>query len=153
MAGVTEAEGMAHSSRDAEEAAELDTEAGRDPDDQDSPSVTERAVDECDVRSWYPTFRHASFRSEIIHLPEEFVAYLLQDGLHLPATSQAVSAWSFTLGCLVLHVEAQGPRVFVSGTRCSSDLKAQAPLAFLPAKATGLECCIGVRGLLPADWS
>ncbi len=44
----------------------------------------------CRFDSWYPAFQHTTFRSRIISLPEDFVAYLIEDGVYLPERSGAV---------------------------------------------------------------
>ena len=44
----------------------------------------------CQVSSWYPRFKHLAYRSMLLDLPDEFAAYLQQDGVHLAAGSSAV---------------------------------------------------------------
>lgn len=40
----------------------------------------------CAFDSWYDEFRDQTFRSRIIRLPEDFVQYLLADGIQLPSS-------------------------------------------------------------------
>mmetsp|Transcript_14218 Transcript_14218/g.28646 ORF Transcript_14218/g.28646 Transcript_14218/m.28646 type:complete len:327 (+) Transcript_14218:50-1030(+) len=47
--------------------------------------VTVEEVRACSFHRWYETFRDVTFPSIIIPLPEDFVKYLLTDGIHLPA--------------------------------------------------------------------
>lgn len=44
----------------------------------------------CQFKEWYPTFAKQTFRSEIIQLPEEFISFLLRDGVFLHSSSEAV---------------------------------------------------------------
>lgn len=44
-----------------------------------SPSYSR--LEHCMFQNWYPNFRHVSFKSEIIPLPEEFAKYLGEDGV------------------------------------------------------------------------
>ena len=52
--------------------------------------VTREELLECRIISWYKQFEDHTFRSVILPLPDEFVAWLLEDGLFLPETSSAV---------------------------------------------------------------
>jgi hypothetical protein len=45
----------------------------------------------CMISSWYPQFKHVTFKTSILSLPQEFVDYLVADGVYLPADSEAVS--------------------------------------------------------------
>lgn len=44
----------------------------------------------CQIQEWYPRFRHASIKTGLVALPEEFVSYLLADGVFLPRSSEAM---------------------------------------------------------------
>ena len=44
----------------------------------------------CQFGRWYPASQHVTCRSRILDLPKAVVDYLLQDGVYLPASSQAV---------------------------------------------------------------
>lgn len=52
--------------------------------------VTREELLQCRISSWYQQFEDHTFRSVILALPDEFVAWLLADGLFLPETSSAV---------------------------------------------------------------
>lgn len=141
----TEGGGMESCSRNEDDVAELRAEAGREPEGQEIPPVTERAVDECDIRSWYPALGHTSFGSEIIPLPEEFVAYLLQDGLHLPATSQAVSGCSSALPpCTLGYGNREALLAKPCRPRRYSGRAGYPSLAYI-LMGTGQRCHIGMR--------
>lgn len=54
---------------------------------------------QCRFAAWYPKFRACTFPSEVIPLPADFVAYLREDGIHLPesvmpAAESSLSGWS-----------------------------------------------------------
>ncbi|BBN06244.1 hypothetical protein MPTK1_3g19550 [Marchantia polymorpha subsp. ruderalis] len=44
----------------------------------------------CQIQEWYPRFRRVSLRTKIHVLPQAFVDYLLEDGLFLPSSSEAM---------------------------------------------------------------
>ena len=44
----------------------------------------------CQVSTWYPLFEHLSFKGTVLDLPQEFVAFLVQDGVFFPEGSSAV---------------------------------------------------------------
>lgn len=52
--------------------------------------MKESDVLRCQIQEWYPKFRAWSIRTRIVQLPEEFVSYLLEDGLFLPEDSDAM---------------------------------------------------------------
>lgn len=52
--------------------------------------MKESDVLRCQIQEWYPKFRTRSIRTQIVQLPEEFVSYLLEDGLFLPEDSDAM---------------------------------------------------------------
>lgn len=60
----------------------------------------------CQFARWYTGFQHVTFRSRVIDLPDQFIDYLLQDGVHLPATSPAVSRQA---GLIELYVSGLRP--------------------------------------------
>lgn len=54
---------------------------------------------QCRFESWYRKFRENTFPSEIIPLSDEFLSYLQEDGIHLPAavlppSESSLSGWS-----------------------------------------------------------
>ena len=49
------------------------------------------AVLSCQYASWYRHFGHLAFKSKLIELPQDFIDYLLQDGVFLSESSSAVS--------------------------------------------------------------
>eukprot|EP00439_Symbiodinium_sp_Y106_P032313 s6575_g3.t2 len=57
---------------------------------KDDGAVEETMVEEevlaCQFASWFPTFRDVTFKSEILPLSEDFVKYLLADGIHVPVS-------------------------------------------------------------------
>jgi hypothetical protein len=52
--------------------------------------MKESEVLRCQIQEWYPKFRTRSIRTRFVQLPEEFVSYLLEDGLFLPEDSDAM---------------------------------------------------------------
>ncbi|KAK9810430.1 hypothetical protein WJX72_010569 [[Myrmecia] bisecta] len=44
----------------------------------------------CMVSAWYPRFRDVTFRTQLVDLPEEFVAFLVEDGVSLAENSAAL---------------------------------------------------------------
>lgn len=52
--------------------------------------MKEADVLRCQIQEWYPKFRTRSIRTRFVELPEEFVSYLLEDGLFLPEDSDAM---------------------------------------------------------------
>lgn len=52
--------------------------------------MKESDVLRCQIQEWYPRFRTHSIRTQVVQLPEEFVSFLLEDGLFLPADSDAM---------------------------------------------------------------
>lgn len=59
-----------------------------------SGKVTKREVDACNFCSWYQTFRVHTIRSIIIPLPQDFVSYILEDGIVLPSSHKTVDTIS-----------------------------------------------------------
>lgn len=53
-------------------------------------SMKESDVLRCQIQEWYPKFRTHSIRTQIVTLPEEFVNFLLEDGLFLASDSDAM---------------------------------------------------------------
>lgn len=49
-----------------------------------------RELELCQIQIWYPLFRSVSLKTFIHPLPEPFVSYLLEDGLFLPRSSEAL---------------------------------------------------------------
>ena len=45
----------------------------------------------CQFSRWYPAYRHLTYRSIVMDLPQAFVDYLLEDGIYVPSGSEAVS--------------------------------------------------------------
>lgn len=52
--------------------------------------MKESDVLRCQIQEWYPKFRTLSIRTQIVTLPEEFVKFLLEDGLFLAEDSDAM---------------------------------------------------------------
>jgi len=50
--------------------------------------MREEEVLACSFDRWYPDFKDITFRSCIIPLPEEFVSFLMADGINIPATDE-----------------------------------------------------------------
>lgn len=50
----------------------------------------EQALLDCMIQSWYATFKDVTFRSVLLPLPQEFLDWLVSDGLYLPEDSEAV---------------------------------------------------------------
>lgn len=48
------------------------------------PSISRQHILNCNFSSWYNCFQHVSIPSKIIPLEDEFVSYLLADGIYLP---------------------------------------------------------------------
>ena len=46
---------------------------------------------DCQIANWYPRFQRVTFKTVILPLPQPVLHWLVSDGLHLPADSQAVS--------------------------------------------------------------
>ena len=46
---------------------------------------------DCQIANWYPRFQRVTFKTAILPLPQPVLDWLVSDGLHLPADSQAVS--------------------------------------------------------------
>ena len=44
----------------------------------------------CQISSWYPSLEHLTFRTKLINLPDDFVRYLVADGVFLSDLTQAV---------------------------------------------------------------
>jgi len=57
----------------------------------DTVLMDEAEILACSFDSWYEEFRDQTFRSRIIRLPEDFVQYLMADGIQLPGTSSRES--------------------------------------------------------------
>ena len=68
------------------------------------PCLRESDVLSCQFQEWYPQFRHVSLASEIIPLPEDFVEYLLEDGVFLPSGSEAVRVVQHWCRTVLRHV-------------------------------------------------
>ncbi|XP_035227964.1 cell division cycle protein 123 homolog isoform X1 [Stegodyphus dumicola] len=49
-------------------------------------------VEVCSFQNWYNDFKHVTFKSIILALPEGFVSYILKDGIVLPENCQTNSA-------------------------------------------------------------
>eukprot|EP00931_Biecheleriopsis_adriatica_P068232 TRINITY_DN42221_c0_g1_i1.p1 TRINITY_DN42221_c0_g1~~TRINITY_DN42221_c0_g1_i1.p1 ORF type:complete len:344 (-),score=73.03 TRINITY_DN42221_c0_g1_i1:59-1090(-) len=49
-------------------------------------AMLEEDVLACSFSAWFENFRDSTFKSEIIPLPEDFVEYLLADGIQVPTT-------------------------------------------------------------------
>ena len=45
----------------------------------------------CRVSAWLPLFRGVTFKTVLLPLPQEFVDFLVADGVHLAEDSEAVS--------------------------------------------------------------
>ena len=45
---------------------------------------------DCQIANWYPRFQRVTFKTVILPLPQPVLDWLVSDGLHLPADSQAV---------------------------------------------------------------
>ncbi|KAJ7543825.1 hypothetical protein O6H91_09G053900 [Diphasiastrum complanatum] len=58
----------------------------------------------CQIQEWYPRFRRVSFTTNIHVLPESFISFLLQDGLFLPRSSEAMPCRT-TATCPELQAE------------------------------------------------
>ena len=52
--------------------------------------VTAGQVLECSFERWYHRFESVTFRSQVLPLPQDFVDYLVQDGVYLPEQNLAV---------------------------------------------------------------
>ncbi|CAM6129597.1 unnamed protein product [Calypogeia fissa] len=52
--------------------------------------MKEADVTKCQIQEWYPRFRRVTFRTLIHVLPKEFVDYLLEDGVFLSRSSEAM---------------------------------------------------------------
>lgn len=50
------------------------------------PQLTEQQILNCMFSEWYKNFSKVTFKSEIIPLPEDFVQYLLEDGIFVNET-------------------------------------------------------------------
>lgn len=44
----------------------------------------------CAITAWYPHFRHVTFKTVLLELPQEFLDFLVADGVHLHEDSEAV---------------------------------------------------------------
>ena len=53
-------------------------------------SMQPSSILSCQISSWYPLFGHLSFKSTVLDLPQDFVAFLVQDGVFFPEGSSAV---------------------------------------------------------------
>jgi hypothetical protein len=53
--------------------------------------VTREELLQCSIGQWYDQYEKHTFPTMLVPLPEEFVAWLLEDGLFLPASNSAVS--------------------------------------------------------------
>lgn len=51
--------------------------------------MQEEEVLACAFQSWFHLFKDLTFKSEIIPLPEDFVRYLLADGIHVPSKTKS----------------------------------------------------------------
>ena len=49
------------------------------------------AVLSCQYASWYRQLGHLAFKSKLIEVPQNFIDFLLQDGVFLSESSSAVS--------------------------------------------------------------
>ena len=49
-------------------------------------NATEHEILACQFCEWFPTFEKLTMKSKVIDLPEDFVRYLLQDGVVLPSS-------------------------------------------------------------------
>ena len=54
--------------------------------------VTKDELLQCSIGSWYYQYEKHTFPTILVPLPEEFVSWLLEDGLFLPASNSAVSS-------------------------------------------------------------
>lgn len=54
------------------------------------PTPEEQALLDCAIQSWYEAFKAVTFRSVLLPLPQEFLDWLVSDGLYLPEDSEAV---------------------------------------------------------------
>lgn len=54
--------------------------------------VTKEELLRCSIRHWYSQYESHTFPTILVPLPEEFVSWLLEDGLFLPASNSAVSS-------------------------------------------------------------
>ncbi|PHZ16776.1 D123-domain-containing protein [Rhizopus microsporus ATCC 52813] len=55
--------------------------------------LTCQEVDNCSFSSWYPRFKTVTFKSKIIHLPDDFIDYLNADSIFLPEDGQPRAAF------------------------------------------------------------
>lgn len=59
-------------------------ESGEHEDGAVEETMVEEEILACQFASWFPTFRDVTFKSEILPLSENFIKYLLADGIHVP---------------------------------------------------------------------
>jgi hypothetical protein len=52
--------------------------------------MKESDILKCQIQEWYPRFRRVSLRTQIHVLPKSFVDYLLEDGLYVSRSSEAM---------------------------------------------------------------
>ena len=52
-------------------------------------NASEADVLDCQFHKWFELFKSNTMKSSIINLPEEFITYLLQDGVILPSTESS----------------------------------------------------------------
>jgi hypothetical protein len=57
---------------------------------------------DCMISNWYSRFQRATFRTILIPLPQPVVDWLVSDGLHMPADSEAVSVRA-AMKIIVIH--------------------------------------------------
>lgn len=50
---------------------------------------------DCQINEWLPDFQHLSYKTLWLHLPEDFVDFLVSDGIYASASSKAVTTASF----------------------------------------------------------
>ena len=49
-----------------------------------------QALVDCMIGNWYPTFSRVTFKTVILPLPQPVLDWLVSDGLHVEADTQAV---------------------------------------------------------------
>lgn len=55
-------------------------------------NTTCQEVDNCSFNNWYPRFKSHTFKSRVLHLSNEFVNYLNEEGIYLPEDGQPQAA-------------------------------------------------------------
>ena len=63
------------------------------------------AVLSCQYASWYRHFGHLAFKSKLIELPQDFIEFLLQDGVFLSESSSAVSIYPSHMSPILLRIQ------------------------------------------------